>query len=369
MEINIGFIGTGSIAISHVFSLLEIINNKLLFDKLNTKVKIFALSDTDEKVIQNLKQSNSIGPITYTTNPEDVLTDESINVIYINTPTKFHKDYYIRAAEEGKHVFVEKPLAFSVNDIKEMIAIQKKHGILTQVGLVLRYCPVFNKVKSLITENQNELGEVLGFTFRDDQKWPIGTFTHPSKWRKDPSLAHAGCLFEHSIHDVDILEFLLGDISKLKRLSANVRYISPLSQDRIEDSAILNLEYENGMSGNLLSFWHNISRDERRIEIFFENGSIILDGYEVIKYNFLHFYLKKRRKKLKLEKILTEFFEKLKYPQIPIQFYGYFFENLSFLESLARNEQPKPGLDIGLRAHDIIEKAYQSSKEKKFIDF
>ena len=369
MDLNIGFIGTGSIAISHVFSLLEIIENKLLKERFQANIKISSLSDTDEKVIHNLKQSNSFGPITYTTSPEEILKDESINVVYINTPTKFHKDYYIKAAEEGKHVFIEKPLAFSVKDIKEMISAQQKHGNLTQVGLVLRHCPIFNTIKSLIQDNYEKLGKILGFSFRDDQKWPIGTFTHPSKWRKYPSIAHAGCLFEHSIHDVDMLEFLLGDISSLKRLSANIRYVSPISQDRLEDSALINFEYENGMSGSLLSLWHNFSRDERRIEIFFENGAIILDGYQVIKYDSFNFYLNKRRKKLKLEKILSNYFEKLNYPQIPIQFSAYFFENLSFLESIIKNETPYPDLNIGLRAHEIIEKAYQSSKEKRFLNF
>ena len=368
MELNIGVIGTGSIAISHLVSLNEIIQNHIIKDKYNSKIKIYGLCDNDSDKLSVLKKKNLYNAKLFTTDFEELIKNKLINVIYIATPTKFHKDYFIRVAEEEKQVFIEKPLAFNSSEIKEMIAAQRKYGIPVQVGLVLRHCPIFWKVKDLIHTNRNELGKNLGFVFRDDQEWPIGTLLHPSKWRKDPSIAHAGCLFEHSIHDVDMLEFLLGDDSKLKRLSANIRYISPLSQDRLEDSALINFEYQNGMSGSLLSLWHNFSRDERRIEIFFENGAIILDGYQVIKYDSLNFYLNKRRKKLKLEKILSNYFEKLNYPQIPIQFSAYFFENLSFLESIIKNETPYPDLKIGLRAHEIIEKAYQSSKEKKFID-
>ncbi len=366
MELNIGFIGTGSISISHLVSINEIIKNNLLFDKFQAKISIKGFSDIDEQRLATLKKNNIYGADLFTLNPEELLNNKAINVIYITCPTKFHKDFFIQAAEQEKHIFIEKPLAFSIQDIQDMISVQRKYGILTQVGLVLRHCPVIHKIKDLIHENKEELGEILGFMFRDDQDWPINTLTHPSKWREDPDIAHAGCLFEHSIHDVDVLEYLFGDISKMKRVSAKIRYISPLTKNRLEDSAILNLEYENDLAGNLISLWHNFPHDERHIEIFFENGSIILDGYQVVIFKSFQFFLKRKKKKYKMDQILKNYFEKINYPQINIQFYAYFFQNLHFLESLIKNENPYPDLSIGLRAHEIIEKAYKSSKVKDF---
>ncbi|MHA1786197.1 MAG: Gfo/Idh/MocA family protein [Candidatus Helarchaeota archaeon] len=362
MELNIGIIGTGSISISHLISLKEIIESNLILDKFGVKVKVFGLCDIDEKKIKSLEKNKAHNAKLFTTNPDDLIKNEVINVIYISTPTKFHKDLYIRAAEEGKHIFIEKPLAFNSNDIKEMISIQKKQDIFSQVGLVLRHCPVFWKIKDLITSHKDDLGEMLGFIFRDDQEWPISTVAHPSSWRKDPSIAHAGCLYEHSIHDLDLLEFLIGDQFKLSTISANIRYVSSLAKIGLEDFALVNLEYKNGVSGALFSTWHDIARDERRVELFYENGCVILDGYQVLLFNEFKFFLKKRKKKFKMSKIVQDYFKKINYPQTYITFGAYFFENLAFLESIIKEREPYPDLKIGLRAHEIIETAYKSSK-------
>ena len=366
MELNIGIIGTGSIAISHLVSLNEIIKNNLLENKYNTNPKIYGLCDTDLNKIQGLRKKNIYNAKLFTTNPDDLLKENSINVIYITTPTKFHKDYFIRAAEAGKHIFIEKPLAFELADIKEMISVQQKFDIFAQVGLVLRHCPIYWKIKELINHNKDELGQNMGYIFRDDQDWPIGTLTHPSKWRKDPSMAYAGCLYEHSIHDIDMLEFLFGN-EKLTSIAANIRYISTLSQNKLEDSAMVTLKYDSGLSGNLFSIWHKVRRDERRIETFFENGNIILDGYQLIDYKSFVFYLKKKKKRIKLEKIISEYFKKINFPQIHFTLGAYFFQTLAFMESLCKEENPYPDLQIGLRAHQIIEAAYKSSRDNKEI--
>ncbi|NHI91204.1 MAG: gfo/Idh/MocA family oxidoreductase [Candidatus Lokiarchaeota archaeon] len=371
MDFNIGIIGTGSIAIAHLISLKEIIESKLLFNKYGIRMKISGMCDINSDKIHQFKTKDIYNAEIYTTNPEKLIKNEKINVLYITTPTKFHKDLFIKAAEAKKSIFIEKPLAFELDDIKEMMTIQKKNGVFCQVGLVLRHCPFFWMLKDIIVKNKDELGSNLGFIFRDDQEWPIGTFSHASTWRKDPTLARAGCLYEHSIHDVDMLEFLFCDTTKLSKLSANIRYLSSLAKEGLEDSAIVNLEYGDGVSGSLSSFWHRIPRDERRIEIFFENGCIILDGYQLINFNSFLYYLKKKKKKIKSENIISKYFEKLQLPLTKFSFGAYFFENLAFIESLIKEENPYPDLQIGLRAHQIIEAAYKSSRDKKeiFIDF
>ena len=366
MDLNIGVVGTGSIAISHLVSLNEIIKNNLIQNKYNVSIKIHGLCDKDSNKISNFKKKNLYEAKLYTTDFEELLKNKLINVIYICTPTKFHKDYFIRAAEEGKHVFIEKPLAFDTKEIKEMISSQKKHGIHAQVGLVLRHCPIFWKIKDLIDGNQDQLGENLGFIFRDDQDWPIATLTHPSKWRKDPRMAHAGCLYEHSIHDVDMLEYFF-DYENLSSIKASIRYISPLSQKKLEDTAMVHFKYQKGLSGTLFSLWHQIPRDERRIEIFFENGSVILDGYQLIDYNSFIFYLKKKKKRIKMQDLISKYFQKINFQQVQFTLGAYFFQSLDFMKSLCKEENPHPDLQIGLRAHQIIEAAYKSSRENKEI--
>ena len=359
-------IGTGSIGLVHLLSLKKIIEDNLL-SKYDANVKIKGIADIDDSKISNLKKNNPYKIEYFTTNPDEIIKDSTINIVYITTPTKFHKEYFFKAAEAGKNIFCEKPLAFSLNDIKEMIAKEKKCDIFTQVGLVLRHCPVFWKIKQILSERKEELGKGLSFVFRDVQEWPVGSRTHQSEWRSDPSLAHAGCLYEHSIHDVDMLEYLFGDDSRMSKLFAKIRYVSPLTQGKLEDVATLNFEYANGFVGDLTSIWNNAKIDERRIEIFLENGFLSFDGYTGFSLDKFECLIKRKKIRLKLNDIILEYAKKMNYPQIIPSTGYYFFENLNFLESLIKGEKPYPGLEIGYQAHEIIELAYQSSRENRTV--
>jgi predicted dehydrogenase len=358
----------GIIGEMHYNVLTNIIKNELIYNKHKVKVKILGVADTDNKKISKIKRKYSDNIELITNNPVELINNKSIDAIYIATPTKNHKNQYIQAAEAGKHIFCEKPLAFNLKDIEKMINVKRKNDTLVQTGLVLRHCPVFWKLKRIFEEHKWEFGKELAFIFRDDQEWPIGTREHPSKWRKDPDLAHAGCLYEHSIHDVDLLEYFFGDDAKLSKLFAKIKYVSPITKNILEDSAILNLEYNNDIAGSLVSVWHMAPRDERRFEIFFENGWILLDKYKLISFNKFEYHLPKSKNKFHFDDLVKEYLKEIGYEGIPAVMGGYFFENLSFIESIIREDEPSPSLEIGYNAHKIIENAYKSSKENKIIN-
>ena len=203
-QVKIGFIGTGLIATTHMIFIRQIMETlpegkrislgkvfDLDRDKAGTFAEIHGFSAAVEEV-------------------EELLEDPDINTVYICTPTAFHKEYFLRAAAAGKHIFMEKPLAFYPEDIREMEAAREKAGIQVQVGLVLRYEPVFWFLQELMQKEKERLGSLLSFIFRTDQEWPITGSAHDSAWRSDRSLAYRGCLFEHSIHDLDLLLSFLG---------------------------------------------------------------------------------------------------------------------------------------------------------------
>lgn len=368
MNINIGVIGTGLIGLIHLFSLKQIKEENLI-SKNGVNINIKQIADIDENKLNKLKKNNPYNVERFTTNPEELIYDNSIDIIYIATPTKFHKEFFCKAAEEGKNIFCEKPIAFSLDDIKEMISYEKKYGILTQTGLVLRYCPIFWKFKEILLDKNLQFGERLSFIFRDTQEWPLGTQTHPSEWRKDPSLAYAGCLYEHGIHDVDLLNYLFNEEAEISKLKAKIRYVSQLTQGSIEDVAILNIEYLDGFSGNLIGIWNNARMDERRFEISFENGFLILDGYTGFSLNKFEYLIKKKKKRFTMKDVTIEYMEAKNFPKTTSNLGPYLYENLSFLNSVLNEEKPYPGLEIGYKAHNIIELAYQSSKENIIINF
>ncbi|MHC1590624.1 MAG: Gfo/Idh/MocA family protein, partial [Candidatus Helarchaeales archaeon] len=331
-DLSVGIIGTGSISITHLVSLQEIQKHEILGKEFNCSIQIKGLMDKDAEKINSLKTKKAFNAQIYTTSSSDIIENDEIDLIYICTPTKYHLEYFERAVEAGKHVFIEKPLTFSLEEIDRMISLRDRHDIHVQVGLVLRHCPVFQKFKSLLEDFKDEFGSPLALIFRDDQQWPILTMAHPSTWRKDPDLAGAGCLFEHSIHDVDLIEWFCN--APLKRLSANILHVSDLTGGVLEDSASVQMFYENGIPASLISTWHSVSRDQRRVEFFFENAFLLLDGYEIFRFKTFEYQIKKKRKKLKFQQIQDECAQKLGISGISPTFPAYFHENLSFLRAI-----------------------------------
>ena len=122
-------IGVGNIGLLHLLSLKKINEDKLL-SKYGANIKIRTIADIDENVVNNLKTKNPYNIEHFTTNPDDVINDKAIDIIYITTPTKFHKEYYMKAAKESKIVFCEKPIAFSLEDIQDMISHKRNRGFV-----------------------------------------------------------------------------------------------------------------------------------------------------------------------------------------------------------------------------------------------
>ena len=94
MNLNIGVIGVGTVGLLHLLSLKKINEDKLL-SNYGANIKIRTIADIDENVVNNLKRKNPYNIENFTTNPEDVINDKEIDIIYINTPTKFHKEFCI----------------------------------------------------------------------------------------------------------------------------------------------------------------------------------------------------------------------------------------------------------------------------------
>jgi predicted dehydrogenase len=107
----------------------------------------------------------------------------------------------------------------------------------------------------------------MSVMFRDDQYIPLQGM-YKSTWRADVSRAGAGTLLEHSIHDVDIIEALVGPVATVSGFSAEFHGIAG-----IEDAVNLSMSFANGAVGSLLSVWHDVLEREssRHVEIMCEN--------------------------------------------------------------------------------------------------
>jgi predicted dehydrogenase len=257
MTTKVGFLGGGFIATYH---------GKMLHTS-SADVTIASVYDPDtSKADAFAKASGAV-----VARHEDELL-ESVDAVYVCTWTSEHARLVARIAEQGLPVFCEKPLAISVDDARTMVDVVARAGVTNQVGLVLRDSPAFLWLKHLI--ERPESGRVMSVVFRDDQFIPIQGM-YGSTWRTEPDKVGAGTLIEHSIHDLDLLEFLFGPT-----VSVNGRSAEFHPHEGIEDVVVASLAFESGALASLVSVWHDVLERPslRRVEVFCERAYFVLEG-------------------------------------------------------------------------------------------
>lgn len=247
MTIRVGFLGAGAIATYHSKSLRasgEEVERSLVFDPDRPRAESFAeasgaaVADSAEEVIANS------------------------DAVYVCTWTSEHELLVRLAADAGVAIFCEKPLGTSLASAERMVEHVEASGVINQVGLILRRSPVFHLLKQLGDDPAS--GELITVIFRDDQFLPIQG-RYASTWRADVDKAGAGVLIEHSIHDVDLLEWMYGPIISV---SATTRFLHEI--EGIEDSAVAHFRFASGLHATLTSVWHDLldRQSNRQVEVF-----------------------------------------------------------------------------------------------------
>lgn len=250
---RIGMIGCGHIANVHAYAITQLAQADLVDGR------IVASFDLDRERSEKLARRNGAEPATSL----DELLD-GVDVVWVCTWTASHLDAVVAAADRGLAIFCEKPLAPTLDDCERVADVLQR--VPHQVGLVLRHAPVFAMVADFVASGR--YGRVLSTSLRDDQYFPIQGM-YGSTWRKDRALAGGGTLIEHSIHDIDVLRWLLGDPAAVAATTA-----TRFGHDGIDDTAVVRLGYADGSQAVLTSIWHQImSRgSSRRLEVFFEDA-------------------------------------------------------------------------------------------------
>jgi predicted dehydrogenase len=257
VTVRVGFLGAGLIATYHSKS-LHVSNADVewsgVFDPDPDRARDFALA--------------SGAPVCAS---EEEVLDQS-DAVYVCTWTAEHPRLVAAAAERSLPVFCEKPLAIDLASAQAMTDAVERAGVVNQVGLVLRHSPAFGLMKAIAADPSS--GRPMSVVFRDDQFIPVQG-SYRSTWRGDVTKAGAGTLLEHSIHDLDMLEHVMGPVAEVSARTAGFHDIPG-----IEDVASLSLRFESGALGTLTSIWHDVLERPslRRVELFCENAYAVLEG-------------------------------------------------------------------------------------------
>lgn len=255
---RVGFVGCGLIARSHARGLTA-----------TPGAEIGAVHDSDPARATAFAEAMG-APARPVADAATVIAES--DAVYVCTWTSEHPPLVSAVAEAGKPVFCEKPLAVDRSGVEAMTAAVDEAGVTNQVGLVLRHSPAFRRLHQLAGEPAS--GALMSIVFRDDQYLPTQGM-YGSTWRGDRTKAGAGTLLEHSIHDLDLLRWLLGPIDTVTAHTAAHHGL-----DGIEDQATVLLRATSGATATLTSIWHDVlSRpSQRRVEVFCRNRMLTLAG-------------------------------------------------------------------------------------------
>lgn len=351
--IRIGLIGAGFIGVNHANAIEAIIADGFV------DAEFAAICDVDPARAEAI--AGAFGARRHCDDPIGLIHSGDIDTVFICTPTNAHPELVEAAAAEGLNILCEKPLARSLSEARAMHAVVTDAGVKNQVGLVLRYAPVYHTIGRLISDP--EFGRPMSVIFRDDQYFPIQGI-YGSTWRGDVEAAGGGTLIEHSIHDVDIMRLLFGEIASVRGSVKNFA-----GHEGIEDLVAAQLDFENGCIGQLTSVWHNVLGREsnRYMEIFFENGyvSSAHDFIGSVKYQSG----KGEIKTIKAEEVLSEYLESVGMldPKFNSLHSMQGLQDYHFLKALETGAEPQPDFSVAVKAHEIVEAIYEAGRSNTVV--
>jgi predicted dehydrogenase len=226
-------------------------------------------------------------------------------------------------------------------------------GVPSQVGLVMRAQAPIAALQRLAADG-NALGRPMAAVYRDDQYFPTQG-RYASQWRADVSEAGGGALIEHSIHDLDVLAWVLGPIVEVTCRTSNFA-----GHEGVEDVAVCTFIHESGATSSLVSVWHHVmSRPSlRRIEVFCERALLWLDddgeGPVHVEQSSGSHEVVVRTAEAWVDRLAVP--EEQRSVLAP-----YAAADLGFLHALDAGEPPRPGFEVAVQAHRVADAAYRSA--------
>jgi myo-inositol 2-dehydrogenase/D-chiro-inositol 1-dehydrogenase/scyllo-inositol 2-dehydrogenase (NAD+) len=210
---------------------------------------------------------------TYYLSYEDALKDENIDAVVVVTPTVYHRDIVVAAAEAGKHILCEKPMAMNVEECEEMNRAVEKAGVKLQIGFMRRFDRNFNQAKELV--EGGEIGDVV----------MVKSLTHgpskPQPWMFDIRKSN-GPLAEVNSHDIDTLRWFLGsEFKEVYAVAGNFRNLEVRDEfPDFYDNVIMNASFENGTQGLLDGAVYVQYGYDARVEVLGTKGVLFVGQLE-----------------------------------------------------------------------------------------
>jgi predicted dehydrogenase len=202
---------------------------------------------------------------------DDLINDPEVDAVYIATPPSSHKDYSLAVAQAHKIVYVEKPMALNYSECLEMIDKSRRMNVPLFVAYYRRELPKFVKIKEILSSGI--IGDICSVEITFLKKPSDNDLRGKYNWRVDPVIAGGGYFYDLASHQIDLLQFYLGDIIAAKGFNVNKSNLY-----KAEDSVTASLKFPKNIIGS--GIWNfNSCKEVDRTEIIGTNGSIIFSTF------------------------------------------------------------------------------------------
>ena len=198
----------------------------------------------------------------------ELITDPDIHAVFVCTPNSLNKSLTIEALKTGKHVFCEKPPAFTAGEGEDILAVeQNSSGKKLMYGFNHRHHDSVKKAKELI--DSGAYGRILWMRGRYGKSVDHNFY---NDWRAKKELAGGGILIDQGIHMLDLFLMFAGDFEEVQALVSNLYW-----KIGVEDNVFAQLRNRDGVVASLhstMTQWRHLFS----LEIFLEKGYIVING-------------------------------------------------------------------------------------------
>jgi predicted dehydrogenase len=297
----------------------------------------------------------------YATRWEDVIARKDIDIVDIVTPGDSHAPIAIAAAEAGKSILCEKPLANDVAEAERMNAAVERAGVINTVCHNYRRCPAVSLAKSIIEEGR--IGDIYHYRGVYLQDWIVDP-NFPRVWRLEKARAGSGSLGDILSHTMDLSRYLVGEPVEVCGLMKTFIDERPLPDHSgrgkvdVDDSAQALVKFDHGAVGYFEgSRFAPGRKNYNRFEINGSKGSIVWD---LERMNELELYIEQGS----LSGFSTISVTDGRHPYIaawwpPGHIIGYehsFTHTVyDFLNGIEKGESPRPNFEDGLKNQRVLD--------------
>ena len=289
-EIGVGVLGYAFMGKAHTNAYIKM---PIFFYPPPAKPRLVAICGRTERAVA--EAAKRYGYETYYTDWRSLIKDERVELVDNCLPNNMHAAPSIAAAEAGKHVLCEKPLAMNAEEAREVYEAAEKAGVKHMTGFNYRFIPAVRLAKKLIEEGY--IGKILQYRAVYLQEWIMDP-SFPLVWRLRRNIAASGAIGDLGAHIIDLARFLVGELSSVCGMTETFIKERPLPEDPskkgtvdVDDVFIAMVRFKNGAVGSLEASRFCAGRKNyQRIEVHGTEGSIV---FNLERLNELEVYSKR----------------------------------------------------------------------------